>query len=323
MRSYKEYKKGGSGKQKWIAAKTKQLINEGKSQDEALLQATSMYTNNFQTGTSNTGYPGLNMQEASFDPTLPNYGQMNIGSSNYLASQPLIPTTEPSLDLNPSQINNQITQTTPEWFTSNTGTTKEEIANNRPQLQSVDTGLSATTPDYMQMTNPEQELQNNANVVTEELQQTQSQKQLSDTINPQDNKVQFFNSYAGVDIPTAASYLGQSIEEGDTLGTVASAAKLGTGLARNIFGAMGRQRREDQVMQEYREDQRDYVTQANRATYMEEGGEMTIPEALTGEFRGEQEYANVNSEVEKGEYTKDPQNGDIREVKGDTHENGG
>ena len=83
-------------------------------------------------------------------------------------------------------------------------------------------------------------------------------------------KEQIFNPYGGVDIPTAASILGESIEKGDTFGTLASGVKLAAGLGRNFFGGMGQARRNQFVTDEYNERQRDGLTQA---TY-QEGGEM-------------------------------------------------
>ena len=83
---------------------------------------------------------------------------------------------------------------------------------------------------------------------------------------------QFFNPYAGFDIPTAASTLGSSIESGDTLGTVASGLKLATGLGRNILGGMGQQRVQNRVMKNYFDNQREVATQENRTRVMEKGG---------------------------------------------------
>lgn len=76
-------------------------------------------------------------------------------------------------------------------------------------------------------------------------------KEIEESINPEQRQgvqltnnpnIQFFNQYQGVDIPTAATTLGTSIEAGDTLGTVASSLKLATGLGRNIAGGIGQQR---------------------------------------------------------------------------------
>lgn len=90
------------------------------------------------------------------------------------------------------------------------------------------------------------------------------------------NQTQFFNPYGGVDIPTAASKLGENIGNNNTLGTIGSGLKLASGLARNIFGAMGRQNRENQVMQNYLDEQKqdfnrlEYI--GKKGGYYQEGG---------------------------------------------------
>ena len=83
---------------------------------------------------------------------------------------------------------------------------------------------------------------------------------------------QFVNPYGGVDIPTAASILGSSIESGDTFGTVMSGLKLGTGLARNFLGGMGQQRVANRANQRMAEDTRDAMTRTNRANTLREEG---------------------------------------------------
>lgn len=135
---------------------------------------------------------------------------------------------------------------------------------------------------------------------------------------------QFINPYGGVDIPTAAVTLGTSIEEGNTLGTIASSLKLATGLGRNVASGLGLARRNKNVMQGYRNNQRDYITGANRPVYMEEGGK--VEKALTGEFLFGMDKVNPmvepNAEIEHGEYVQHPDN-EIQQAVGDTHEKGG
>lgn len=82
-------------------------------------------------------------------------------------------------------------------------------------------------------------------------------------------KYQFFNPYAGVDIPMAANILGQSIESGNTLGTIASGVKLAAGLGRNITAGIGFQRANQQAVDSYNEKQRRDMTKA----YYQAGGE--------------------------------------------------
>lgn len=155
-----------------------------------------------------------------------------------------------------------------------------------------------------------------------------------------------YNPYGGVDLATAASYLGSSIEGGNTFGAVASGAKLLAGIGRKAFGAAGRQKRAEYVQNEYEEDMRDYYTQENSATYVgEDGGTKgKLPQApsltpyqnggskvdqtklLTGEFITGVSPNNTsvkpNSEVEKNEHIVTPE-GESMKVLGKTHEKGG
>jgi hypothetical protein len=63
--------------------------------------------------------------------------------------------------------------------------------------------------------------------------------------------IQFFNPYGGVDIPTAATTLGQGIADKDALGIIASSAKLVTGLGRNVVGGIATQKRNQRAQQNY------------------------------------------------------------------------
>jgi hypothetical protein len=83
---------------------------------------------------------------------------------------------------------------------------------------------------------------------------------------------QFSNPYAGVNIPQAAGYLGESIANKDALGIASSGLKLATGLARNIGMGLGSANRQNQVMKSYAESQRDTVTGANRPQVLSDQG---------------------------------------------------
>jgi len=138
------------------------------------------------------------------------------------------------------------------------------------------------------------------------------------------------NPYAGVDLPSAANYLGQSIQNKDTLGTVASSLKLATGLGRNVMSGMGQQNRYNQQMEDF------YKNLKNKRTpelNMEFGGQLDMyayggkrdEEMATGEYmRGIENEGteNYNAEIEKGEYFQSNE-GDIAEVVGDKHAQGG
>jgi len=112
---------------------------------------------------------------------------------------------------------------------------------------------------------------NNLNTVNPESNLTQS------TINnnissPQ--PFQFDNYFNGVSIPASAAFLGQSIKNKDTLGTVTGGLKLATGLGRSFMAGYGQANLQDEIMKNYADSQRDTVTQANRPRVMQEGGEI-------------------------------------------------
>lgn len=111
------------------------------------------------------------------------------------------------------------------------------------------------------MRNPE-DLFNNSYGVT----QTQVQEQ--QTAQP----FQFNNYFNGVSIPQAAGYLGESIANKDALGIVTSGTKLAAGLGRNVLSGMGSQNRENQIIKQYTEEQRNVLTQANRPTQLRDQG---------------------------------------------------
>lgn len=93
-------------------------------------------------------------------------------------------------------------------------------------------------------------------------------------------KIQFFNPYGGgMDIPTSAAYLGASIENKDALGIAAGGVKLAAGLGRNIFGAMGATNRNNEVMADYYQKQRDGMTGLENGGTMhhfQSGGDMAF-----------------------------------------------
>ena len=136
------------------------------------------------------------------------------------------------------------------------------------------------------------------------------------------DRIQFFNPYGGVDIPTAATTLGQSISNKDTLGTVASSVKLAAGLGRNFLGGLGAQKRTNQTMKDYYEG----IREEGNIISLQKGG-MKKEELLTGEYiTGVDEDSkykqSTNAEIEKGEYYATNE-GDIAEVVGKTHKQGG
>ena len=84
--------------------------------------------------------------------------------------------------------------------------------------------------------------------------------------------VDLFNPFGGFDIPTAAFKLGQGIESGDAEDIAFSGLKLGTGLARNFFSGLGQERRNQFVVDNFNEQQRENLT---RTETLQEGGQLT------------------------------------------------
>lgn len=111
---------------------------------------------------------------------------------------------------------------------------------------------------------------------------------------------QFYNPYGGYDLPTSAFKLGQFVNDGNTLGTVASGLKVGTGLARNFLGGLSYNRRNQEVMEDYRAKQRNAFTQSNNVQQYEDGGEMM----QQPQNEEEQLLQEVGSALQNGE---DPQ----------------
>ena len=97
---------------------------------------------------------------------------------------------------------------------------------------------------------------------------TSNQTQEQQTAQP----FQFNNYFNGVSIPQAAGYLGESIANKDALGIITSGTKLAAGLGRNVLSGMGSQNRENQIMKDYAEEQRNVLTQANRPAQLTDQG---------------------------------------------------
>lgn len=148
------------------------------------------------------------------------------------------------------------------------------------------------------------------------------------------NTYQIPNPYAGADIPTAAYTLGQSIQSGNKLGIVGSGLKLATGLSRNLVSGLGQANRENQVMKDAAEEERNNRNVIQYGSKYENGGEhldnfeqggVKEEELATGEYIKGVDNMNTeeyNSEVEQGEYVQTNE-GDIAEVVGNKHSKGG
>jgi len=157
------------------------------------------------------------------------------------------------------------------------------------------------------------------------------------------NQEGFFNSYAGVDIPTAASVFGQSIgKDGDPLTAVASGAKLALGLGRNITSGIAKANRDAEAMKEFNEKRRDSIIGPTTALgehggtikadlealfegvqfpKMEDGGEFNI-DVLTGSLVSGTDNGDENVELEGDEFLQEPGSTPVK-VEGKKHEQGG
>lgn len=157
------------------------------------------------------------------------------------------------------------------------------------------------------------------------------------------NQEGFFNSYAGVDIPTAANIFGQSIgKDGDPLTAVASGAKLALGLGRNITSGIAKANRDAEAMKEFNEKRRDSIIGPTTALgehggtikadlealfegvqfpKMEDGGEFNI-DVLTGSLVSGTDNGDENVELEGDEFLQEPGSTPVK-VEGKKHEQGG
>ena len=98
--------------------------------------------------------------------------------------------------------------------------------------------------------------------------------------NSTSGRFQFYNPYGGYNVENASFQLGQGIESGNTLQTVGAGLKMVTGLGRNVLSGLGFQRQNEKVMDEYKRQQRNTLTQKNRPQYMQEGGEVSQEQQL-------------------------------------------
>lgn len=105
-----------------------------------------------------------------------------------------------------------------------------------------------------------------------------------DLVLPEDGSVDIFNPYGGFDIPTAAFVAGQGIEEGNVGKTVAGAGKFLVGSARNFLSGMSTTRRNNFVMQEAQQRQKEGLT---REETLQDGGMLTT-----------QDVDNINAGLE-------------------------
>jgi len=175
--------------------------------------------------------------------------------------QPTAPTTAtPMSSTNSAQV--QTTPDTPIAPMGQLASTQEDLMNQEPMVNDMSIYNSKEQRNRMSRNASTNSYDENGNPLD----------------NDGDERTQFFNQYAGVDIPTAAFTLGQSIKDKDALGIVSSGAKVGLGLARNFFSGMGQANRENYVKQDMQNTMRNNLKPKTTTMY-QVGGYAQIDDA--------------------------------------------
>lgn len=310
-------------KQDWISNKIEILIREGYDRDQAYAIAKSMAEgrkHQADYGPVNFGTYGNNNPTEAFGPQNERY----IPSSTYSTFQ------------NFYQPQPQ-TQTQQQF-----GMSTWDIPENTQQRVPVQSVNSITPqPSTVPTPTPQATLLTEENIRQVQTPTAGTEENTYDA--KTEEKIGIYNPYAGVDIPTASVYFGQSLENNDTMGAIGSGLKLGLGIARNVFSGIGIQRRNNELEREAREEQREQNTRARPMETggtmnlfpftrpidrYQEGGEKEVSSAKirTGEYLTGVSENNTtvepNAEIETEEYLLTP-DGQSAKVIGKTHEQGG
>lgn len=263
-------------KNQLISDKINKLISEGKDRSQASAIAFSMYQNikqneSYQQGGQFTNWLG-SLGSQTWD------GNVGQPQATQIAQQ------SPG-GFTPQQFNSvgSLPNTPPIWqqpvMNTPVNTNLQDVVTQQPTTQQtqpvtqqrgeITPFTSSLKPAGLTYGTPTEQLQ--ASVQGSVPNMTQSTNESTQQVNTYEpnEKIQFFNPYGNFDIPTAASFLGASVENKDALGIAGSGLKLATGLARNFFGGMGLQNRNNQVMKDYYEKQRNDLT---RPEVLQEGG---------------------------------------------------
>jgi len=146
-------------------------------------------------------------------------------------------------------------------------------------------------------------------------------------VNYNDN-FNLFNPYGGMDIPSAAYSLGAGIQNKNPLQTAGAAVKLTLGLGRNILSGVGNEKVNNYVEEEYKRKMREandrpqYFQQGgDLKAFLQQGGQVTNADMLTGNFIADEGQGNVN--IEKNEAVKHGDTGAVQKAVGNTHKQGG
>ena len=247
----------GGEKNDWISAKISKLVREeGYPQKQAVAMAYEMYDNMHKNG----GYQ-LPMYQIA--------GTHNFGSALPKPKFSADPNIQSPEDFSASL--NKITEVNPGEY----GLGKSPNYVNALSTESLTAGedFKKRTDEMNKAAGLPQTF--SPNVLGAEVEDTKENTATTGLQKPDiktQEPFQFFNPYGGVDIPSANVMFGQSLENKDTLGAIASGAKIALGTARNILGGMGQARRENYVKQQYYEKQREGMTGAGREEMKKFGG---------------------------------------------------
>lgn len=330
---YKKYQTGGGA---WLGQKTAEAVNQSRSR---LSDAWSNMQYNLGEGFSDFAF------QNPFENNYSIFGSPSVGNIN-----PTDVTTDITQGIAPAPQGEMLDEyvSKSNWIPQEqTGTSK--TTNTQDDYPRGQIGIEKNPNNF----DPFQKSVVHQDVLNPLAQETQKTADVIREDEEEDTKTetQTFNPYAGVDIPSAAAFLGQSIESGNTLMGVASGLKLGLGVTRNILGGMGRERTVQDQRDFYRDRQKEkmegqprYSASQENGGYFEMGGIMPAPmqaayqgredkdgglseeKVLTGEFMQgvspNNEAVQPNSELEDGEHIYS-QDGSSIKVEGKDHEQGG
>ena len=290
-------------KNDFISSKIAKLMTEGKSQDEAVAIAYSMYNEKFKGGGEYIPKYQYGATNWYTDPMISqmmmnaNKSKTNKAYEDPSAVQRQQNWFENSYTSKPFEKTFPKTVTTPQQTTTAGGATTAPVSLQQRDITPMITPITPTVVpaeeikiNGVRVGTPQEQLQKNTINVAEQL-----KKQQDNTFkqNPQE-KYQFFNPYGGFNIENAAYLFGQGLESGNGFDLATSGLKLATGLGRNIMAGKGFANRQNQVMQEYQNDQRrgmtgeyQYTSQNGGfmpPTYQDGGQQQPSPEQIVQAF---------------------------------------
>lgn len=206
----------------------------------------------------------------------PNWGKMVTTTGD---EKPFVSPVATNVDVKQATNVKNVTPTTSTQTKTNSRFAKPEIATDATQdMKDVEASNLSNLP----------EVQTDEDIrFTEQYKKDENQIALD---NFRDQHKQFFNPYGGIDLETSLVGLGQGIERGDTKAIVGNSLLAGLKGARNVMGGMGLANRENQVMQDYWDKQREGMI--GNSTYIgkdggffQEGGSPVNREAMKEDFK--------------------------------------